>query len=132
VYRPLHLATLLASVACADEERRPRVDADLYIEQFCEEDLEKQAECAPLSEHVIPWAEFDECVEDWSARAEEEPCFAETAEFVRCMRERESCEEYLDLGIATHPGSLCHAVAVVLRECVGEHIDYYDTDGETS
>jgi hypothetical protein len=131
MHRPLHLAALLASVACADEERRPRVDAEFYIEQFCREDLEKQAECAPLPDYLVSWRDLDECVEEWRARAEEEPCFAESAELTRCRRERESCEEYLDLGVATHPGSLCHAVAAVLRECIGEHIDYYDTDGET-
>jgi hypothetical protein len=131
MHRPLHLAALLASVACADEERRPRVDAELYMEQVCEADLAKQADCGP-SEHVSPWwGDLHECVEDWRARAEEEACFAESAEFTRCRRERESCEESLDLDIDTRPGSLCYAAFVVVRECIGEHIDYYDTDGET-
>jgi hypothetical protein len=125
------LAISLASLACADEERRPRVDAELYIERVCEADFAKEADCGS-SEYIIPWRDFDECVEDWRARAETEPCFAQSAEFLRCRRERESCEEYLDLDIETAPGSRCYAVWAVLVRCATDNIDYYDTDGETS
>jgi len=94
-------------------------DADVYVGTYCENRCAKYDECAPIPEQFGECS-VSSCIEELTDEFDD-PCFAEWDEFRRCLIERETCDEYFDMNIQTHPGSICHDLFVVFSECRSEH-----------
>jgi hypothetical protein len=110
----------ISSVACGPQVLVDhQADADVYVRALCEDLCSKYVECAPIPEEVEDCI-VPECIESLSDEFQD-PCFAEWDEFRRCQAELESCEEFFDVHIQTHPGSTCHDAFVVFADCRTEH-----------
>jgi hypothetical protein len=113
---PIGLLVLAVCTACRPEITLDfKADAETYIRALCEDRVAKYEECDPDFEPSL-----EECIENFRSDFDD-PCFAELDEFARCLVERLSCEEFLDVHIDTSPGSICRDFFVVVGECRSDH-----------
>ena len=123
--RPIHHGLLIGwlssslcamSAACAPEPSEQHgADAEVYLRAFCEDVCAKFDECAPLPQSTEE-CDVNRCVDGYN-----EPCLVEKVEWVRCLVERESCEDYFDAYLDTTPNGICFEFVAPTIECAAEH-----------